>query len=453
MSATTVPRRGPPGEVKLFSRKEVESHNTPDDLWLIVDNKVLDVTAWAKKHPGGSDLLKAFAGNDCTDEFAAFHTPRASSYLASFQIGELSAETRASVQDLAFRKLRDDLWKRGLFAVETWYLIACVIRLLGFALTAAAFVLRGGSPFIRFVGAVCLGIFQQQSLLLAHDFLHRSFFRSRSLSFWAGWVSGSVFGGVGAAWWRRDHFLHHALTNVLDHDPSAGADPFIFIDAKQFDSKQRGALEMISLKLQPWVYFPLCIFFLWNVLFLSALGTLADGVLAWLVAHLTCSVIHLQLNVAHFPAFVWEKHHVHDKGFLHFQVLTTMNISCSFVERWFHGGLEHQIEHHLFPLLPRNKLNTVSADVKKLLTENGLPYRTQSFWQANYTCWKRLKDTTDDVLSSRRPASKKKSWSHDPLTCSTCTASWWAPCLLRWTRSTPGPQSRSSSRSACRSDA
>jgi predicted heme/steroid binding protein len=59
--------------MKHFSVEEVSSHNTPTDAWIIIDNKVFDITKFASLHPGGKTVLLNEAGKDSTKEFLMFH--------------------------------------------------------------------------------------------------------------------------------------------------------------------------------------------------------------------------------------------------------------------------------------------------------------------------------------------------------------------------------------------
>jgi len=56
-----------------FSLDEVAKHNTPDDLWIVVDGFVYDVSKFKKLHPGGAGVLKEVAGADATQQFFAYH--------------------------------------------------------------------------------------------------------------------------------------------------------------------------------------------------------------------------------------------------------------------------------------------------------------------------------------------------------------------------------------------
>ncbi len=61
------------GGLKVFTADEVAKHNTFGDLWLIVDNKVYDVSKFANVHPGGKHILLDVPNNDATEYFYAFH--------------------------------------------------------------------------------------------------------------------------------------------------------------------------------------------------------------------------------------------------------------------------------------------------------------------------------------------------------------------------------------------
>lgn len=55
-----------------YTVDEVKKHNTKDDLWVIIDGQVLDVTKFAPDHPGGEAALMLYAGRDATEEVKTF---------------------------------------------------------------------------------------------------------------------------------------------------------------------------------------------------------------------------------------------------------------------------------------------------------------------------------------------------------------------------------------------
>lgn len=77
--------------------KEVAKQNGKDDArcWLVIQDFVYDVTTYLKHHPGGSDLLDEYAGQDATNGFIDFgHSSNAKKKLNEFLIGELIEEDK-----------------------------------------------------------------------------------------------------------------------------------------------------------------------------------------------------------------------------------------------------------------------------------------------------------------------------------------------------------------------
>jgi cytochrome b5 len=71
-----------------FPLLEVGKHRAPGDAWVVVDNRILDVSAFAPQHPGGADILLACAGGDVTREFLDVgHSSDARQRLTSLEIG------------------------------------------------------------------------------------------------------------------------------------------------------------------------------------------------------------------------------------------------------------------------------------------------------------------------------------------------------------------------------
>lgn len=103
--------------LRTFSRDEVAKHNSADDCYVTIDNKVYNVTHWLKKHPGGFSILFNLAGQDCTDEFRIFHLEPNLKLLNAFYVGDLiKSEQRKETQvtkDLA--KLHEKFRSEGLF--------------------------------------------------------------------------------------------------------------------------------------------------------------------------------------------------------------------------------------------------------------------------------------------------------------------------------------------------
>lgn len=74
---------------RKISKAEFTKHNTFEDCWIVIRNKVYDFTEWKDRHPGGPFVARMFAGKDATAEFGDYHSPLAERHMAHFCIGDL----------------------------------------------------------------------------------------------------------------------------------------------------------------------------------------------------------------------------------------------------------------------------------------------------------------------------------------------------------------------------
>ena len=83
-------KRSKPGR-KFTDLNEIFENNTKESLWLLIDNKVYDVTNF--KHPGGKQILLQNAGQDATTQFEDIsHSPKADEYMKDLYIGDFEPE-------------------------------------------------------------------------------------------------------------------------------------------------------------------------------------------------------------------------------------------------------------------------------------------------------------------------------------------------------------------------
>lgn len=110
-------------KIRIISREEVLRHNTSDDCWLIICNKVYNVTPFLQKHPGGSDLLLSRAGEDATSFFMTKHShdKHAVNLLKSYEIGELPVTQQipeSVFQEPFILELLNKISENNLFRVD-----------------------------------------------------------------------------------------------------------------------------------------------------------------------------------------------------------------------------------------------------------------------------------------------------------------------------------------------
>ncbi|CZR53891.1 related to cytochrome b5 [Phialocephala subalpina] len=78
---------------QTFTRKEIEAHKRDDDLWIVMHNKVYNLTSYLEEHPGGKELLQQLGGLDATEAFEEVgHSDEARETVEAFLVGEISAE-------------------------------------------------------------------------------------------------------------------------------------------------------------------------------------------------------------------------------------------------------------------------------------------------------------------------------------------------------------------------
>ena len=395
-------------QLRVYSAKEVAAHSSRDDCWVVVRGKVYDVTAWAPSHPGGA-VIYTYAGKDATDVFSAFHAPASWLLLRELCVGECP-DAPADTLLADFRALRAQMTAERLF--ESSKLFYAWKAASTFALCVGALaVLRASDSWAAVLAAATLmGTFFQQSGWLAHDFLHHQVFRSRALNNAAGLVVGNLWQGFSVAWWKDKHNTHHAAPNMMHEDatrtpvdPDIDTLPLLAWSAEMLPALTTPTQRRL-VRHQHWLLFP--------ILFVARISWLAQSIafpldrtlrvparrmeLGLLLAHhaamagaafsllppLKAAAFALgsQLVCGLLLGFVFVQSHngmeVYSdaRSFMHAQLTSTRNIHGSLFVDWFTGGLNRQIEHHLFPTLPRHNLARAQRLVRELCSKHGLYY-------------------------------------------------------------------------------
>lgn len=413
------------GEKTEFTWEEVEEHKHTYDCWIVVKGNVYDVTEFAPTHPGGRAIY-SLGGRDATDVFAAFHEPRTWSRLKEFKIGtvtEPDAKTTAVIKD--FREMRNKMVADGLFETSIAYYMWKTASTFGLYLAAGAVMSAYGNSTVGYLAAATLlGLFWQQSGWLCHDFCHNQVFKNRLYNRYFGFLSGPIFQGFSVDWWKNKHNTHHAVPNEKDGDTPVDPDidtlPFIAWDTEMLRdaspairnivSKQhiligpilllariswatQSFLTAISLKDRAkWVEETGGI--LAHYALMMAIPLYAGYSLLGAVGFLTVA----QLFSGVFLGFVFVQSHnameVYDgeMDFASAQLVSTRNIHFGPINDWFAGGLNMQIEHHLFPTMPRHNLRKAARQVEALCERHGLVYENVGWCSASRKVLARLQE-------------------------------------------------------------
>ncbi|NXI88645.1 FADS1 desaturase, partial [Rhipidura dahli] len=205
--------------------------------WLVVDRKVYDVSHFSRSHPGGSRVLRHYAGQDATDAFVAFHNDKSlvQKYLKSLLIGELapdqpsfeSNKKKSLLED--FRELRCTIEKMGLLRPNYFFFFLIFLHLL--VLEAAAWLVLWyfGISLVPFLAAmVFFTTAQIQMGWFQHDLGHCSVFRRPRWNHLLQTVVINMLKGLPASWWNHLHNQHHAKPNCFRKDPDLNMHPLLF---------------------------------------------------------------------------------------------------------------------------------------------------------------------------------------------------------------------------------
>ena len=278
-----------------------------------------------------------------------------------------------------------------------WKIAATVVLL---AAGWAAFVLVGDSWWQLGVAAFLAVMFTQVGFL-GHDAGHRQVFGSQRASYGAGLLLGNLGIGLSCGWWVAKHNRHHAHPNTEDADPDIAAGALVFTAAQAHAS--RGAARL-AYRCQAYLFFPMLLgeAIGLHVASIRALRSQAPRRRYWeaalLAAHAAgyLSVVFLVLSPVRAMVFILVQQGLfglylgcsfapNHKGmpilgpadqsdFLRRQVLTSRNVRGGWLTDLALGGLNYQIEHHLFPSMPRPNLRRSQALVAAFCNEKGLPY-------------------------------------------------------------------------------
>jgi delta8-fatty-acid desaturase len=129
----------------------------------------------------------------------------------------------------------------------------------------------------------------------------------------------------------------------------------------------------------------------WFAAFLAILLPTARQRVLFVASHYALvGVLHVQLLLSHLCTQQFSAEEEASLGVFRFQLATTRNIQTCWWDSWFHGGLEKQIEHHLFPQLPRHRLHGAVPRVRSLAAKHGIPYMELPFSDAMLLCGRNL---------------------------------------------------------------
>ena len=284
-----------------------------------------------------------------------------------------------------------------------YYTLKIISTLCLLALGLALLVFSD-SLWLLLLGAVFMALVFGQMGLIGHDAGHRQIFRSVRNNEIIGLIISLLIASP-RTWWIDKHNRHHNNPNDLDRDPDT------FVPVVAFSEEQaleRKGFYGFIVKYQSYFFFPmLCLEGLglrlasaqymlrkklkYPVLeptFMAAHVIVYLGLAFYFLSpwHAVLFIVVHQAAFGLYMGLVFAPNHkgmpIMEKdskmGFLRRQVITARNVRPNPLTDFLYGGLNHQIEHHLFPSMPRSKLGEARKIVKAFCHARSIPYHETS---------------------------------------------------------------------------
>lgn len=303
----------------------------------------------------------------------------------------------------AFTDLAQQIRSRGLLRRRYgYYWTKLVAAPISVAACLVAFVWIGDSWWQLITAAVLAVVFTQIAML-GHDAAHRQIFVSGRWNDWISIVLGDLLVGMSYGWWQHKHTRHHANPNKLGADPDIEL-PVIAVTAETAARHRSRASAWLRAH-QGWLFFPILFFEgislhassirrifargrldrRWAELTFMTVRMVGYLVLVFLVLSPGIAFAFLGVQLGLFGFYMGIAFAPNHKGmpivpreltldFLRRQVMMSRNIRGNRFLDVVMGGLNYQIEHHLFPSMPRPHLRKAAPVVAAYCVEQNVPY-------------------------------------------------------------------------------
>jgi len=279
------------------------------------------------------------------------------------------------------------------------------VRLIGVNTALLALCIGGfavlRNPWLQAMNAVVLAVISAQLGFQLHDAGHHQMFARRWKNTLVGFITADLLLGMSYGWWVQKHNRHHANPNHVDLDPDINNPAIVYTEEQAL--RRRGPLRLLA-RYQAYLFFPLLGLLAWSMhaaglafllsrrsryRWLEAVTLLTHavvyvGLMVYLMgpwSALLVIVIHKAVG-GFYLASVFAPNHkgmlqTDDESkldFLRAQVLTSRNVLGSWWADIVFGSLNYQIEHHLFPTMPRNHMRRTNLIVREFCEQAGVPY-------------------------------------------------------------------------------
>lgn len=300
-----------------------------------------------------------------------------------------------------YAQLKHIIKQQGLLDKQPSYYISKILLTAGLLTVGIVFFLVVNIFWLQLLDAVFLAFVFGQLGFLGHDVGHRQVFNATGKNDLVGLFLGDVLIGLSFTWWVGKHNQHHSHPNEVDMDPDIDIPIICFSEDDALSSRY---VERFITKYQAFFFLPLLLLvgidmqrtsvaFLIKQKIKNRLPEIALMVLHYL---LYFGIVFSRLNLWHGIIFILVHQMLfglylgltfapNHKGmpileqasqldFLRRQVITARNVRAHPWNDFWYGGLNYQIEHHLFPSMPRHNLKKAQRVVKAFCQEHEVSY-------------------------------------------------------------------------------
>jgi fatty acid desaturase len=268
--------------------------------------------------------------------------------------------------------------------------------------------------------------------LLGHDVAHLQVLTNRRIVTPLGLILGNVLLGIGLSWWRYSHGTHHNHPNHVELDPAVDFSMLAFTPEQGRRKSPRldwfirhqaklvsflACLELINLRAESIEYvlrqhprgprystLEAALLFVHVALYIGLISIFLGPALGvvFLVVHHALAGLYLTSLFAPNHKGMPVQDGSEPLDFMHEQVLTARNIQGGPLTDFWYGGLNYQIEHHLFPTMARNRLSRAVPLVRAYCVSHGLTYHVTSVAGAYAEVFRDFQRVSD-VLAADQP--------------------------------------------------
>lgn len=334
-----------------------------------------------------------------------------------------------------YRQLEAKLFQEGYFQCTYW----------GYARECVRYFTFGGLAYLflrlkwYLTSAFFLGFMWHQLVFTVHDAGHYAITHDFFIDNFIGAFIASYIGGLSVGWWKHNHNVHHFVTNDPIHDPDIQHLPFFAVSTKLFGDVFStyyektlwfDAAAKFFVRFQNYTYYLILCFGRFNLYRLSWQYLLLGqgpmkGKAAWcryfeivgqfvfwywygykllyqtlptagvriayvFVSNMVTMPLHVQITLSHFAMSTTDLGA--SESFAQKMLRTTMDVDCPTWLDFFHGGLQFQAIHHLFPRMPRHNFRSAQSAVIEFCKDIDVQYCIYGFTEGNKEVIGRLGD-------------------------------------------------------------